>query len=142
MILVLAVDDNGGLAFNKRRQTRDRAQRDHLRKYLKGAPLFMTAYSAKLYQADKPAEGLPEDCLAVCEDPLEKEAEGEFVLAELKDPSPYLAKTEKILLYRWNRTYPDDVVFPLDALKDFRLTASEEFAGSSHDNITFEVYER
>ena len=46
---------------------------------------------------------------------------------------------QKIILYRWNRVYPADLYFDID-LKNWHLKESNDFAGSSHDKITEEIY--
>ena len=46
---------------------------------------------------------------------------------------------QKIILYRWNRVYPADLYFDID-LKNWHIKESNDFAGSSHDKITEEVY--
>ena len=54
-----------------------------------------------------------------------------------------LGKTSKLEIYRWNRHYPSDVRWEPDlAGMGFILTETTEFAGTSHEKITREVYER
>lgn len=48
---------------------------------------------------------------------------------------------EGLIVYRWNRTYPADLFLTLP-LEQWTLVRQEEFAGSSHQNITKEVYTR
>ena len=60
---------------------------------------------------------------------------------EKENPGTVEEKIEKIILYRWNRVYPADVHFPID-FSGWKLVQAEEFAGSSHEKITEEIYER
>ena len=48
---------------------------------------------------------------------------------------------EKLMIFKWNRVYPKDFEFDID-LSEWKLSQSSEFKGSSHDNITMEVYVR
>ena len=72
---------------------------------------------------------------------LEYAADGEFCFVEKENPGTVEEKIEKIILYRWNRVYPADVHFPID-FSGWKLVQAEEFAGSSHEKITEEIYER
>ena len=49
---------------------------------------------------------------------------------------------EKIVLYHWNRSYPGDFFFDIDVTKAWHCVFTRSFAGSSHDKITEEVYEK
>ena len=60
---------------------------------------------------------------------------------ETMDPAPWLERMEGLVLYRWNRRYPADLYCTLP-LEDFVLEERREFAGSSHECITREVYRR
>lgn len=135
MILVVCVDDRGGMLFAKRRQSQDRVQRDDLLREVNGAKLFMNAYSAKLFGED--------DRITVAEDCLARAGAGEYCFVENLDPVPYAEKLEQIIVYRWNRHYPADVSFGI-ALEAPAWTKirTEEFPGSSHEKITKDVYTR
>ena len=54
-----------------------------------------------------------------------------------------LEKTSKVVIYRWNRHYPSDLRWEpdLNAL-GFVRKETADFPGTSHENITREVYER
>lgn len=133
MILIVCVDDAGGLSFNGRRQSQDRALRARLLE--KWGRLWMNAYSAKQFSGE--AEGN----IRVDEDFLEKAGEGEACFAEGPEAAAHLESAEKVVLYRWNRKYPSDCRFPLDLTeRGWRLEETAEFAGSSHEKITEEVY--
>lgn len=50
---------------------------------------------------------------------------------------------EKIIKFKWNREYPADFYFGIDVtLPVWKMIETEEFAGSSHEKITKEVYIR
>lgn len=135
MILIVCLDDKGGMAFNRRRQSQDRALREQLLALTEGKPLWMNSYSALQF------ESAPN--IRVDEDFLEKAGQGEYCFAEFPPLAPYAGKAERILAARWNRTYPADAKLDIP-LKEglWNLVACQEFPGSSHETITLEVYER
>ena len=134
MILIACVDDGMGLAFNCRRQSRDRLLVQRLLTHVGDAPLWTHPYSAKQFEQTQsniiPSEGF-----------LALVGENEFAFTELEDPGDFTDRVERIILYRWNRTYPSDVRFTL-ALSDYTLVQTTEFAGHSHEKITEEIYEK
>ena len=128
MILIACVDDNLGMAFNRRRQSQDRVLRARLLERVGAAKLWMSPYSARQFEA------LPENA-QVCEDFLSRAGAGEYCFAELECP----AQAEGVVLYRWNRVYPADARFTFK-LNQFRMVEQTEFAGFSHPKITEEIY--
>lgn len=131
MILVVCIDDKGGMLFNRRRQSQDRLLRLDLLREAAGAAIWMNAYSARQFA---PA---PEN-IRVAEDFPAQAGEGEFCFFEDVDPVPWLDAAEKVLLYHWNRRYPADRFFP-QPLAGRSVARSEEFAGASHESITKEI---
>lgn len=136
MILMAAVDDNMGLMFNHRRQSRDRLLRQRILALAGDRTLWMDRYSAALFGAE-----LDGHTVRVEEDFLAQAAPGDFCFLEDRSPRPAEENIEQVVLFRWNRTYPADLHFDLD-LSCWTLTCSEDFPGSSHDKITQEVYTR
>lgn len=62
---------------------------------------------------------------------------------ETGDLSRCLERTEKLIVFRWDKVYPADRKFPMEeTLKRFTLKSTECFPGFSHDLITQEVYVR
>lgn len=135
MKLIVCLDEDGGMAFNRRRQTRDRVQKEHLFRKIGDEVLWMSPYSAKQFAGER-EEGLSR----ISEDYLTLAGEEDYVLAERDAVNEVLEQVTELLIYRWNRSYPSDVVFPVEMLADRTLVESEEFRGSSHDCITFERY--
>ena len=135
MIVFTAVDDANGMLFNKRRQSQDSVLREQILTLCGEKPLFVTPYTAKQFSAEQQAQ------LRIEEDPLEAAADGDLCFIETLPLLPYAEKIEKVYLYKWNRRYPADHFFdlPLSA-PAWKLEETEEFAGSSHNTITKEVY--
>lgn len=134
MILVLCTDDQGGVLFNRRRQSQDRLLREDLLREVDGRPLWMNGYSAGQFSP------VPEN-VRVAEDFFAQAGRGEFCFFEDADPLPWAERAEEIILYRWNRRYPADRRVSLPP-EGWRPERTEEFPGSSHDLITKEVYRR
>lgn len=129
MTLYICLDDRNGLQFNHRRQSRDSALLEDIRSQLTG-PLGIDAFSEKLIrEAEIPYVLAPES--------------SEDFFAEDIPSEEILEQTKKLVIYRWNRHYPSDVNWEPDLTgMGFALMEATEFAGTSHEKITREVYER
>ncbi len=133
MKLVACIDEKNGMAFNHRRQSRDRILIEDLVRHLDGEAIYTTAYSAKLFEGTAAK-------VEIAEAPAESCGEG-YCFLETIDPILYADRADTLILYRWNRHYPADVFFGV-SLSAYRLILTEEFAGSSHEKITKEVWKR
>lgn len=135
MVLCVCLDDRGGMSFNRRRQSRDRAVCERILSLVRecGGTLYVCAESRPLF-ADG-AKILPEPCdfSLLCEN--------DFFFAE--DPSvlPPREAVGRLIVYRWNRTYPFDRRFPSENFLP-TLLEKTDFAGHSHEKITEEMYTR
>lgn len=131
MILAFCIDDQGGLAFNHRRQSRDRGLVADLLAVAGGRPIFCLPYSAGLFDPG---------AVTVTEAPGSVPADG-ILFLENADPAAYLPQAEELILYRWNRLYPADLTLRgTPAQWGYRLQDTRDFAGTSHDKITRERY--
>lgn len=131
MHIIVCLDDRNGMLFNKRRLSSDRALCQRITEQAAGK-LWMNAYSARLFEnAD----------ICVDEAFLEKAAAGDTCFVENVDITPYADQAETVTVYRWNRTYPSDVKFPVDLFDgSWTLTGKTDFPGNSHQIITEECY--
>ena len=130
MIVIICVDNRNGVAFNHRRQSRDKVLCQKLierYKKIKVAP-----YSEPLFAPDG---------ICVVDDPLESTGTGEYCFIEKQSLAGYEGRIEELILCKWNRDYPADVSLGID-LSGWRLISTEEFAGSSHEKITLEVWKK
>ncbi len=134
MILIVCADDRLGMAFNGRRQSRDRAVYADIAELTAGAPVHMALRSAKLFDGT-------DVNVAAAERFADETGEDEYCFVEFQSPAPLEERTKKIVLYRWNRHYPADLYFDIP-LEEWRQTERFEFAGTSHEIITREVYVR
>ena len=64
-------------------------------------------------------------------------------LVEDVSVATYEKWVEQIILFKWNRVYPQDRAFDIDLTQNrWKLQSTEDFPGHSHENVTMEVYVR
>lgn len=132
MRVIVCVDDNMGMLFNKRRQSRDKNLIEDVMKRIE--TLKIHSFSEKLFE--EYSEQIEID------DNLLKNAQlGEVCFVENQHLTPYIKNIEELIIYRWNRLYPSDFKLDID-LATWKMTSQEEFAGNSHEKITRETYVR
>ncbi|MBQ7337184.1 MAG: ribonuclease Z [Clostridia bacterium] len=135
MKLIVCIDDRGGMAFNQRRQSRDRALCEDVASMVRdeGVTLFCSPYSAPLFAELSP--------FSLCEDADYAARAGvhDYCFCERESPAAYAPKATMLIVYRWNRHYPSDLKFDI-SLDAWTLQTTREFAGNSHEKITKEIY--
>lgn len=114
MTIILTLDNNNGISFNNRRQSRDSV----LIKRLIDMKVNISEYSFPLFP-----EGYKGD------------SDYYFVEKEIPD----LSEADSLIVYRWNRDYPSD---KKANLSEWNKISETEFEGSSHSKITEEIYEK
>ena len=118
MNIAVCLDDKNGMLFCGRRQSKDRYLRQQLLQMAQPNALWMNAFSAKQFE-----DG---DAVRVAEDFLESAPQGQWCFVENTDILSCKEKIEHIAIYRWNRHYPSDVKFPVDAFQDsWRLVSTD-----------------
>ena len=139
MNIIVCVDDNYGMMFNKRRQSQDRVLRERILALSTKSRLWINHFTKKQFAKDS----FSAEHLIVDEYFLNKTAPGEYCFVEDASVASYESRAEKIILFKWNRKYPGDFHFDIDLSGGgWKLTSTEDFPGSSHEKITMEVYER
>lgn len=132
MIVILCLDDENGMMFNNRRQSKDKFVIQDILKLVDGKKLFISSYSESLFQ------GL-ESKLIIDNNFLNNAAEEDYCFVENNNLKDFSEKIEKIIVYKWNRIYPSDLKLEI-TIQDWNLIGRFEFVGNSHDKITREVY--
>lgn len=136
MKLIVCLDDHNGMAFNHRRQSKDRVLQERIVSFVGKSVLRMNGYSEKQFF-------LKPDMLYVNDDYLDTAEAEDYCFVETDDVTSYLAKANEVAIFRWNRRYPADLYFPMDRLRcDFQKISTADFQGNSHETITQEVYSR
>ncbi len=138
MILVACVDNNGGMTFGNRRQSRDIAVCRDLIDCCKGNRLYIDGYSEKIFAEIDSSETEINVVTSLLDVVY---GEDDYVFVEKEQPSLFADKITKIVLYKWNRDYPYDMSFDID-MSGWKLISMTEFSGKSHEKITREVYVR
>lgn len=137
MNIIICLDDNNGMMFNKRRQSQDRILRADLKEFIKDKDLYMNNYSYKLYK------DIDNGNIKVSENFLEQCTENDFCLVEDKLLNNYINKINNIIIYKWNRIYPSDLYFDINLTSNsWELLETKGFEGSSHEKITRLIYRR
>jgi hypothetical protein len=132
MHVIVTIDDNGGMLFNHRRQSRDAIVNERILSMIGDKKLFINNFSWKMLK-------YAEDKLNVTEHFLDIAEKGDFCFVEDKHLKEYEDKIESIYVFKWNRDYPHDFDFDIN-LDEWNCTSFEEFAGFSHESIYLEKY--
>lgn len=136
MKVIVCLDEKGGMAFNNRRQSSDRAIRSDMLEMIGEKKLYVHSYTAKQFKEDC-------DRLIVDDRCLEKAKAGDFVFIESMRGIHYSADIEQFIVYRWKREYPADLFLNVDfTSSEWNLIYSGEFKGYSHEYIGKEIYVR
>lgn len=129
MNIALCVDDDMGMLFNSRRQSRDRELIKDFAETVGENKIFIAPYSEILFQ---------EYNVTTDEKMLDVAGENDFCFVEKENILPFSSKINKLIIYKWNRKYPSDFTFLMP--EGFTLAETYDFKGSSHEKITKEVY--
>ena len=132
MRIIVCLDERRGMMFNKRRQSRDSLVTADIVSSLEGEKLFISPYSEKLF------EGFDLK-LKVKDNPIKSAKMDSICFIEDVSPNEYAKEIDSVVIYHWNRHYPCDFYFDFN-MEGFKLVSSTEFAGSSHEKITKEIW--
>ena len=136
MKVFICIDDNGGMLFNRRRQSRDKRLIDDVCESVADGILYISDFSEELFsESDSSVIAVP------C--PLESAPRGSSAFIESPPLRVYLDKIDRLIIYRWNRRYLSDQKLDISPLDEgFKLIESVDFEGDAHDKITKETYAR
>lgn len=130
MKFIICLDENKGMLFNNRRQSRDSLVCEDIIKSLDGEKLRLLPFSQQLFS------DFSENINVV----TEISDEGKYFIENI-DIQEYVSVAEEITVYCWNRVYPADLSCSID-FSQFSDVSRTEFEGSSHEKITKTVYVR
>jgi hypothetical protein len=133
MKVIVCLDDNGGMLFNNRRQSRDKEVLKDVFNNLEGEKLHISPFSEKLF-ADYPEN------VKVSEKFLAEAGESDVCFVE-NELLKNISGINEIIVYKWNRVYPSDFKCDVD-FSNYTLTETFDFKGFSHEKITKETYKR
>jgi hypothetical protein len=130
MKIIICLDDNNGMLFNNRRQSRDSVVLEDVFANLGSAQLNIFPFSQKLFE---PFSDRVMVCTAL--------TENNIYFVEDIDITPYEGQIKEIIVYKWNRAYPADFYCEID-FSAFNMVSQTELQGSSHEKITRIIYRR
>jgi hypothetical protein len=136
MKLIICLDNQNGLMFNRRRQSKDALLRQHILDACGSHRLWMNAYTASQFEQPTDAR------ICVDEQFLERAEMGDFCFAEdIESVKDRRSQLEALYIYRWNRSYPFDLSFK-DSMEELHLhrVSTADLVGSSHEKITEEIW--
>ena len=107
MTLIVCLDEHGGMTYNGRRQSRDGAVLEDIKRM--GGRVLISPFSEKYFAKM--------DC-TVCKDPLAEAGEGDLCFIEEPGAARYLERIDRIIIYNWNEAYPSDDKFDISPLKE------------------------
>ena len=136
MTVFICIDERGGMIFNKRRQSRDRLLIEDVERISAEGILYISDFSEDLF-ADSEVSAIS------VSNPLESAKEGSYAFVELPPLKPYLAKINRLIIYKWNERYPYDRKIDFSPEEEgYRLVESFDFEGRAHERITRETYDK
>ena len=130
MIAIVCLDENNGMFFNERRQSKDRYVIRDIVHMVENNTLYINEYSKELF----------ENTLAniqISEDYFNQVSDNEYCFIENQIVD--ILKAKKVVVYRWDKVYPADYKLPL---RQYNLVITFEFLGYSNDKFVKELYER
>lgn len=129
MKVAVCIDDNSGMLFNSRRQSRDRELIADFVKAAGNNRILIKPFSKILFESYS---------VTADEKFLEIAEENDYCFVEDESLLPYSSRISELIIYKWNRRYPADFIFEIP--EGFVLKETSEFKGSSHEKITKEIY--
>ena len=134
MKTIVCIDDKFGVLFDGKRQSRDRVLIEDLMDFIGSSRLIITPESAPLFDVFK---------VEINDAPFDVAQADDFVFCEVGGLLAHLERINEVVIYKWNRTYPRDVLLDLLPWEHgFKLIDRFDFVGSSHKKITREVYRK
>ena len=136
MRVIVCVEDRGGMTFNGRRVSRDRAVIADIVDDMNGKTVLAENYSRILFSEHS--------CNVIFSDsPLEAAEKGDTCFVESESLLPYAEKITALTVYRWNRRCPWDKALDVTPeMLGLRLVSTADIEGCSHEKITKEIYEK
>lgn len=131
MKVIICLDDNSGMIFGGKRQSRDSKVLEDIKN--ENEKIVILPFSEKLIA--------PSGINYEIKNDISELKKGQCVFIENVNPQELEEKISTLVIYKWNRKYLSDMKCTLD-LKLFKLEKRSELVGSSHDKITKEVYKR
>ena len=157
MKVIVCVDNEYGVMFNNRRQSRDGEVINDIVHNIKDR-LWISEFSKEMFveyfnkysveyieleNVFKVSSSFDDKCrdieIIVDNDMLDKVNEDEWCFVENVLLERYKDSINKVILYNWNKKYPADRYLDIN-MNEYSLIESNEFKGFSHDIIIKSSY--
>ena len=115
MIAIVCLDENNGMFFNERRQSKDRYVIRDIVHMVENNTLYINEYSKELFE-NTPAN------IQISEDYFNQVSDNEYCFIENQIVD--ILKAKKVVVYRWDKVYPADYKLPL---RQYKLVSTLEF---------------
>ncbi len=136
MTVIVCISEGGGMLFNKRRHSRDKAVIADIATLTENRTLFITEYSEKLFR-DSDA------CAVAVSSPLLSAEDSDAAFIEDVPLAPHKDKISRLVIYKWNEKYPTDTYLDISPREEgMHLSSSIDFVGNVHEKITREIWDR
>lgn len=131
MTVIICVDNNGGILFNGKRQSKDRIFRKYLLDIVekKNSRIAMSPYTYSQFKGDERKE--------LTDVKEEFSFDEDYIFLERAIPILW-EKVNNLILCCWNRDYPADEYFNLPIGVECILQKTEEIVSDSH-TLTIET---
>ena len=136
MNIIVCIDDNLGMLFYKRRQSRDVKVLEDIATLTD--TLWISSFSEKLFENVSETVRFQ---LNIDDSFLNQTHDSGYCFVENEKKLPYEKNIEQLIIYKWNRKYPSDFKLDLN-LEEWKLGEFVDFVGNSHNKITREIYEK
>lgn len=134
MTVAVCVSDGGGMLFNKRRQSKDKAVTADILKQAAEKKILVSEFSLPIFSENSSR-------VVAVSNPLAAAGSDSFVFVEDRSLLEYKKKITELLIYKWNRKYPYDLKLDINPEKEgMYLSESVDFEGNSHEKITRELW--
>lgn len=143
MKLIVCVDDEMGMAYNHRRVSSDSIVTQEIQRTVGSSKVWMTCYSAKLFLSAVKGHGVNVASMHIMlsENPGQEAGKNDYCFLEKEVPAD-ISNIDEIVLFRWGRRYPSDVKFGIKLAQGWTLKSSKKIVGTSHKEITEEVWSK
>ena len=135
MKLIVMIDNEGGVSFNDRRQSRDRYLNEYIVERIGNAKLWMNSYTYTLF------DDLNCENIIVDDDFIRKMVVEDYAICEKMSLHELESKIDFLIVCNWNRDYPYDTTLDIDK-KNYDVKKICDVGGKSHEKITIEEWRK
>lgn len=135
MKIIVCVDNENGLSFNGRRQSRDPEVYARIGSHVGTNKLWVSPSAAGLFS------GIHDTIVDA--DYLTKAGDNDYCFVEFDSLLDIEDQISEVVVFHWNRHYPADRFLDIEVdCLPWTNAMTETFQGQAHDELTMEVFVR